>query len=190
MPLPAVVLVECCRLRHKLMAGLFGLVWEEEMKGIEQWLDEYGVSHRNPLNKRIHWVCVPLIVFSLIGLLWSIPHVYFADILPGGAAPFLNWGTLFLALASVYYLMLSRTLFVGMLGVCAVVAWGNFLLSTLAVPLWAISGSIFVLAWIGQFIGHEIEGKKPSFLQDIQFLMIGPAWCMSFLYGKLGIKLR
>ena len=54
--------------------------------------------------------------------------------------------------------------------------------------LWKVSLIIFVIAWIGQFIGHEIEGKKPSFLQDIQFLLIGPAWLLSFIYKKLGIK--
>lgn len=157
------------------------------MKSIDQWLEEYGESHLNPVNKRIHWVCVPLIVFSLIGLLWSIPHSYFAGILPGAAEPFLNWGTLFLAFAAVYYLVLSRALFVGMLVVCAVVTWGNYQISLMDVPLWAVSLAIFVVAWIGQFIGHKIEGKKPSFFQDLTFLMIGPAWCMSFLYGKLGI---
>ena len=47
---------------------------------------------------------------------------------------------------------------------------------------------IFVIAWIGQFIGHKIEGKKPSFFEDIQFLLIGPAWLLSFIYNKLGIK--
>ena len=48
--------------------------------------------------------------------------------------------------------------------------------------------TVFILAWIGQFIGHKIEGKKPSFFEDIQFLLIGPAWLLSFIYKKLGIK--
>ena len=41
---------------------------------------------------------------------------------------------------------------------------------------------VFVLAWIGQFIGHLIEGKRPSFFKDLQFLLIGPAWLMAFVY--------
>ena len=48
----------------------------------------------------------------------------------------------------------------------------------------------FVLAWIAQFIGHEIEGKKPKFIEDIQFLLIGPAWLLSFIYKKLNISLK
>jgi uncharacterized membrane protein YGL010W len=53
-------------------------------------------------------------------------------------------------------------------------------------PVWKICTVSFVLAWIGQFIGHKIEGKKPSFFKDVAFLLIGPAWLMSFIYKKLG----
>ena len=45
-------------------------------KSVHEWLDEYGKSHQNPINKRIHWICVPLIMLSLIGLLSSIPHEF------------------------------------------------------------------------------------------------------------------
>ena len=49
--------------------------------------------------------------------------------------------------------------------------------------------SIFVIAWIGQFLGHKIEGKKPAFFKDLQFLLIGPLWLLSFIYNKLNIKI-
>lgn len=157
------------------------------MRSIDQWLDAYAVSHQNPTNKKIHWICVPSIVFSLIGLLWSIPHGYFAGVLPGAMDPFLNWGSIFIVAASVYYLFLSRTIFVGMVIVASLSLFGNFWLSQQSLPLWQSSLGIFVVAWIGQFIGHKIEGAKPSFFEDIQFLLIGPAWCLSFLYKKLGV---
>ena len=48
--------------------------------------------------------------------------------------------------------------------------------------------AIFVLAWIGQFIGHKIEGEKPSFFEDLQFLLIGPDWLLGAIYQKLGIR--
>ena len=57
-----------------------------------------------------------------------------------------------------------------------------------AIGLAKVAFGIFVIAWIGQFIGHKIEGKKPSFLEDLQFLMVGPAWLLSFIYKKVGIK--
>lgn len=112
---------------------------------VDQWLDEYGDSHRNPRNKALHWICVPIIVWCLLGLLWSLPF-------PGDirtAHPAVNWGS---------------------------------------PPLWSICVAPFVAAWIGQFIGHAIEGRRPSFFKDIQFLMIGPLWLLADAYRRLGIR--
>lgn len=152
------------------------------MRSANEWFEEYGESHRHPTNKMIHWICVPAIVFSLVGLLWSLPTPeVFAEI-----SPWLNWGTLFVAFAMLYYFMLSWQLALGMVIVSALVIWGNAALAQLATPLWQIALGIFVIAWIGQFIGHKIEGKKPSFFKDIQFLLIGPVWLLGFLYQKAG----
>jgi uncharacterized membrane protein YGL010W len=63
----------------------------------------------------------------------------------------------------------------------------NYLALTFPGMLAYISLAVFVVAWIVQFYGHKIEGKKPSFLKDVQFLMIGPAWLMHFIYKKIGI---
>ena len=154
------------------------------MKSIHQWLSEYGESHQNQTNKTVHWICVPLIMFSLIGLLWSIPT-------PEAFGQFrfpVNYGTIFLFLALCYYVMLSVRLTIGMLFITAAIVAGNYYLVQLNIaPLWLISLLIFALAWVGQFIGHNIEGKKPSFLKDIQFLLIGPLWIMGFVYRKLNI---
>jgi uncharacterized membrane protein YGL010W len=155
------------------------------MRRIEQLLDEYGQSHQNDLNKRIHWICVPLIMFSLLGLLLSIPF-------PVEKGLFSNWTVVVLALALLYYLSLSFSMFIGF-----VVAGGLMLLGNWWLYEWtgqsssmmvAISFMIFVLAWIGQFYGHKVEGKKPSFFKDVQFLLIGPAWLLHFLYRKWGIS--
>lgn len=160
------------------------------MKNIEQWLDEYGVSHQNPTNKTIHWICVPLIVFSLIGLLWIIPTAPLRALPFLPESPYVNWATLFLFAALGYYLFLSRTIFIGMIPVAAAALWGNYQLAAHGpLPLWQLSIIIFTAAWIGQFIGHKIEGKKPSFFKDVQFLLIGPAWLMSFVLKRLGVPL-
>jgi uncharacterized membrane protein YGL010W len=102
-------------------------------------------------------------------------------------SPWLNWATIAIVLSIVYYFSLSATLGLGAaigLGIMAyIVSW----LDTLAWPLWATCLVIFVIAWIGQFIGHAIEGKRPSFMKDIQFLLIGPIWLLGHLYRKLGI---
>lgn len=159
------------------------------MKTIDTWFEEYGESHQNPINKKLHWICIPAIVFSLIGLLWSIPHGYFEGIFPGQFSPFLNWATIFLGMVLLYYLRLSIPMAIGMLVFTLGVLYGNnYVIHNIQMSLWKFSLIVFVIAWIGQFIGHKIEGKKPSFFQDLQFLFIGPAWLMGFIFRKLNIK--
>jgi uncharacterized membrane protein YGL010W len=152
------------------------------MKGIQTWLDEYGVSHQNSTNKLIHWICVPLIFFSITGLLYSVELP-----IKIGNTMQLNLAIVMLIGAVVYYFMLSRTLWVGMLLFSALCILACYQIKQSGAPLWAVSILVFVLAWIGQFYGHHVEGKKPSFINDLQFLMIGPAWLMSFVYKRLGI---
>jgi len=156
------------------------------LKPIQKWLDEYGESHQNPLNKKIHWVCVPAIMFSIIGLFWSIPHHYMPIIYNNMQ---LNWAIIITIIILTFYVRLSLIMALGMFAIGVFILFGNLLIEDYFVtPLWIISLYIFVIAWIGQFIGHKIEGKKPSFFQDLQFLLIGPAWLLSFVYNKIGIK--
>ena len=154
------------------------------MRTTNQWLDEYGESHKNETNKAIHWICVPTIFFTIVGLLYCIK-------LPIQLTPSLqlNVAMILILAVTVYYLFLSRTLWIGMLlfGLACLAACYAIERSGVA-PLWLVCVILFIIAWIGQFYGHKIEGKKPSFLKDIQFLMIGPMWLMSFIYQKLGIR--
>jgi uncharacterized membrane protein YGL010W len=146
-------------------------------------LTEYGASHQNPTNKLVHWICVPLIMFSLLGLLWSIPVPEPVTRI----SPLLNWATLVMMLAVVYYLRLSVPLALGMIVVCVGLTLALRLVDSQAeLPLWVVCLIIFVLAWVGQFWGHKVEGKKPSFLKDVQFLLIGPLWLLHFIYRRLG----
>jgi uncharacterized membrane protein YGL010W len=152
------------------------------MRTFSQWMDEYGVSHQNPTNQLVHKICVPLIMFSVIGFLWSIPTPQIFN-----SVPYLNWATLFVVYCLGFYLYLNFVMFIGMLVQTLVMCTiahqiyktGNLLL---------ISAVIFVLAWIAQFWGHKVEGKKPSFLQDLVFLLIGPLWVTRFFYKKIGIN--
>ncbi|HYG02931.1 MAG TPA: Mpo1-like protein [Chryseosolibacter sp.] len=156
------------------------------MRRIDELLAEYGESHQNATNKTIHWICVPLIFFSIVGLIASIPSGFIQNISEGN--PYANWATITLVVVLIYYVSLSIPLSFGMLlfGVLCLFAARLLAESNLA-PLWLISIIIFIVAWIGQFYGHKVEGKKPSFLKDVQFLLIGPAWLMHFIYRKLGI---
>ncbi|PTY36234.1 hypothetical protein BGP77_02675 [Saccharospirillum sp. MSK14-1] len=152
-------------------------------KSVDQWLSEYGESHQNRINKRIHWICVPVILWCILALLWQ---VRLAD------HPWLNGASVFILFGVLFYARLSWTLTLGM-ALVAAVSVGLILAyqsAGFALPLWAFALGLFVLAWIGQFVGHKIEGKKPSFFQDIQFLMVGPAWLLSFIYRRLGIPVH
>lgn len=158
------------------------------MKSIHTWFDEYGVSHQNNTNKLIHWVCVPLIFFSIIALLAAIPANFLKEMFPPAWQPYTHIGTVVLAVGLLFYLRLSLPIFIGILAFSVLCLLAIVALESLSLPLWASSLIIFVAAWIGQFIGHKIEGKKPSFFQDLQFLLIGPAWILGFIYRKLGIR--
>ena len=161
------------------------------MKTAEEWIEEYGMSHQNPTNKLIHWICVPLIMLSLLSLISIIPFPFknYELLTVGDLVVKINWMTLFLAYSILFYLRLSFSIAIGMLLIAilmiASISWIEFFDQT----IWRLSLFIFIVSWIGQFVGHKIEGQKPSFFEDIQFLLIGPAWLLSFIYKKLGIKL-
>ena len=154
-------------------------------KTMQWFLDKYGESHQNATNKLIHWVCVPSIMFSLLGLIFAIPF-------PVERSLFMNWAAVFLVFALLFYLRLSIPMFLGFIVVVGLMLLGNNAIFEAVGrnggQLALISLIIFAVAWVGQFIGHKIEGKKPSFLEDVQFLLIGPAWLLHFIYKKIGLK--
>ena len=153
------------------------------MRTMQQWYSEYAESHQNKLNQNIHYICVPLIFFSIVGLFMSIPNDFLADLLGLNSLLVANWAIIGLILPLVFYARLSITVFLRMLIFSAICIIANYYLS-LAANLLIASIVIFALAWIGQFYGHHIEGKKPSFLKDLQFLLIGPAWVFEKIARK------
>lgn len=148
------------------------------MRTLQDWFNEYSVSHQNKTNKAIHYICVPAIFFSIVGLLMSIPN----GILNFLPSFFANWAFIALCLVSVFYFRLSVKM--GMQIV--LFSLGCLLLNYYIgqqVSLWKFSLLVFGLAWIGQFYGHKVEGKKPSFFKDLQFLLIGPAWVIHSIFN-------
>lgn len=162
----------------------------EPKRPVDVLFDLYAESHQNSTNKLIHWICVPLIVFSLLGLVWQIPFPHLSFL--GEYNSYFNWASFLIAFTLYYYFTLSPVLFFMMIWVVGLMSYlivkieqAVGLGSTNAYLIYAL---IFVLAWIGQFIGHKIEGKKPSFLNDVKFLLIGPIWLLHFLCKKSNIK--
>ena len=153
------------------------------MKKIDFWLDKYAESHQNSTNKLIHWFCVPIITFTLLGLLSFIKFSFLRYNI--------NFSYILFLFALLFYIRLSLSLAIGM----GVFAGGSILIINKISHIFTSNELItyyiiaFIVAWIGQFIGHKIEGKKPSFVEDIKFLLIGPAWLLSFVYKKFNIKI-
>jgi uncharacterized membrane protein YGL010W len=139
------------------------------MRKVDELFARYGESHRHPANEAIHWICVPLITWSVLAALWAAaPVVAFIGI----------------GLAVAFYAWLSVQIAVGMLALFALMVYPLTLLGSKA---FIVAVVVFVLAWIGQFVGHAIEGRKPSFLEDVKFLLVGPAWLLHFIYRRAGI---
>lgn len=158
-------------------------VQAQATRRIDVLLAEYAESHQNPTNKAIHWFAVPVIAWSVLAILWVVPTPGFFR-----AMPYLNWATIVCALAVVYYLTLSIPLAIGMalFGLIAIVTI-RLVDANISIKLEWIAGALFIFAWVFQFAGHEVEGRKPSFFKDLQFLLIGPAWLMHFLFRRLHI---
>ena len=141
------------------------------MKTLDQWMIEYAESHKNRQNQIIHKICVPVIFFTVVGFLLLIPY----------ALGPLRVGEILLLVALAWYLSLGFKAFFVMLVQLGIsyILFEN--LAQLVEPFLALV-VLFVVAWIGQFVGHKIEGKKPSFFKDLQFLLIGPLWVVRPLF--------
>jgi len=136
---------------------------------VDRLFDRYGGYHRHPVNKAIHWICVPLIVWSVLGMLWS-------------ASPAFAW--IAIGASLVFYAWLSLPLAFGMAALTVAMVHA---LAALGERTLAVSAAVFVAAWIGQFIGHAIERSRPSFTEDLRSFLVGPAWLLGFVYRRFGI---
>ena len=152
------------------------------MRSVNEWFGSYSADHQNPTNRSLHWICVPAILWAVIALLWLIPID--ASI---GRPGF--WCGLVMVAALAFYWRLSHALGIAMFVVLVVFGAATEGLYRLLGPrhlLWLAMG-VFVVAWIGQFIGHAIEGRRPSFMTDLAYLLIGPAWLAGKVMRRMGI---
>ncbi|MCY0977437.1 DUF962 domain-containing protein [Chryseobacterium wangxinyae] len=156
------------------------------MRKINLLFAEYAESHRNSTNKMIHWICVPLIFWTILGFISLIPSPHFCASYFGCMSLV---SLIAVILVTLFYLRLS--LLIGFIMIFAMLLMEHFAYAVnihFGNKSWVVYLSVFVITWILQFVGHKIEGKKPSFLKDLQFLLIGPIWLLSFVLKKLGIR--
>jgi len=156
------------------------------MRKIDLLFAEYAESHRNSTNKLIHWICVPLIFWSILGFISLIPSKSIGFIYIGEIS-YISFAAI--VLVTIFYMRLSLIISIIMFILMVIMesfAYGiNIRFKENA---WLVYLFVFVITWIFQFVGHKIEGKKPSFLKDLQFLLVGPIWLLSFIVKKLGIR--
>ncbi|KRD77344.1 Mpo1-like protein [Lysobacter sp. Root983] len=154
-----------------------------QQRPIDRYFANYSRDHQNHSNQLIHVICVPAIAWSVIALLWCIPS-------PGTLFGAGLWAGLAMFAAWMFYYRASRRLGLGMLVLFVLSGWlTQWLHQRLGTTQLLYLGiGVFVVAWIGQFIGHSkmFEGKRPSFFTDLRYLLIGPAWVLAKLYRKLG----
>jgi uncharacterized membrane protein YGL010W len=151
------------------------------VRRVDTLLDNYSADHQNPTNQLIHLICVPAIAWSVTAMLWAIP-------VPAGLLQTGAWAGLAMAVALLAYWKLSRKLALGMFfAFVATYFLNRWIAGAYGVMalLWLGVG-VFVVAWIGQFIGHKIEGKRPSFFTDLVYLLVGPMWTLRKLYTRMG----
>lgn len=152
------------------------------MRSVHDWFGSYSDDHQHPLNRAIHWICVPAILWCVIALIWVVPVPAWLG-RPG------FWSFVAMFAAFLFYSKLSRPIGYGMAATFIVLGLITAGLYHLLGPrdlLW-LAVAVFVLAWIGQFIGHRIEGRRPSFLTDLSYLLIGPAWLLGKLLRHCGV---
>ena len=157
------------------------------MRDLHTFLGDYAESHQNPVNQWVHILCVPAIFVSTLGLFWLIPVGQWLG-LEGSLAYWVNGGSLLALVCMPFYFRMSAGMTLLMAGWLAASIAAIVLVERSALSLGWTSAAVWLLAWAVQVWGHKVEGKKPSFFEDIQYLMIGPAWIMGFLYRKWGIK--
>lgn len=153
----------------------------------ERWFAAYAADHQHPLNQQLHVICVPAIVWSIVALLFAVPTpLGWSDALPsqGVVAALLTVGAL------GFWLWLSMPLGLGILLLAVPGFWlAQQILGALGTSgLLLTATTVFVIAWIGQFIGHHVEGRRPSFFTDLVYLLIGPPWVLAKAYRKLGLR--
>ncbi len=147
------------------------------------WLKRYEETHSDLTYAAIYWAAVPMVVLGTVGLFWTLPIPdQFFEI-----SPLLNWGTAFLMATAVYYFIISVSLAIGMLpfivGIAGIQMW---LAQSQFSPL-QVSLGLLLAGIIGLWMGHRNQNSLLPVLQDLQLMMIGPAWLLSVLYRRIGI---
>ena len=153
------------------------------MSDTDNWLERYETNHRDLSWPWVFWAGVPMLILGAVGLLWNLPvPPEFYEI-----SPLLNWGSAFLMVAAVYYFIISLSLAIGLLPFVLGIAFMQMWLLQSDYSPTRVSASLLAAGAIGLWLGHRNERGFAPFFEDLQTVMIGPAWLLSVLYKRVGI---
>ena len=155
------------------------------MRNLDQFLSAYGESHRHPVNQWVHFICVPVIFFSTLGLLWLVPVGRWL-----GLSEWINGATLLAVGGFAFYARLKLWVLAMMVAWFGLSLAGILGIQAAGLSLLWISAALWVAAWALQVWGHKVEGKKPSFIDDLVFLLVGPVFVSVEIGAKMGIRTR
>ncbi len=153
------------------------------MSESDNWLERYAANHSDLRNPVVYWAGVPMVVIGTVGLLWYLPvPEEFTEI-----SPLLNWGSAFLMAATIYYFIISLPLAIGMLPFMLGLASLQIWLAASQFPALGVSVGLLAAGIAGLILGRRGVGGVRAILEDLQLMMIGPAWLLSVIYRRFGI---
>ena len=154
------------------------------MQPLEQPMGMYTAYHRHPLNRVIHFIMVPAIVWSL--LVWT-------DLVPLFTISGIDITLAFVLMGAllVWYLMMDFAL-----GVASVAVFTVLLVTAIslnetvgAATAAGIAGIVFVASWVFQFLGHGVwEKRRPALMDNALQVLIAPMFLVAETAFSLGFK--
>ena len=156
---------------------------ESPLTNPDTWLDAYGNLRVPGPAHPSEWLGTPLAVAGLVAWLWSLP----VPAAFSAAGPALNWGTVFLMAAIVYYFILSISLAFGVLPFVAAIAVLTAWLDRRGLPLGQIGCTAFVCALSWQLLASRRVPGRTAIGPRLQHVMIGPLWLLAAVYRRAGI---
>lgn len=151
------------------------------MTDIDDWLSRYEKTHDDLDSPVVYWAAIPMVIVGMTGLLWALPapDEFFK------ISPLLNWGSAFLMVTAIYYFIISLAIAIGLLpfllGLAAIQMW----LTNHGFPVNSVAIGLLVAGIVGLALGRN--GSPRAVVQDLQLIMIGPAWLLSVLYKRFKI---
>lgn len=154
------------------------------MKSLADHMCVYAAYHRNPVNRAIHFVFVPAIVWTLMIALDKLPLFTVSNVTVTAAF-------VITAVLLTWYIALDLSLGIAATAVFTVLLVGAIQINATVSPAaaWGIAGGLFVASWIFQFVGHGVwEKRRPALMDNLFQVFVAPMFIISETAFSLGFR--